>query len=213
MTSQFHRPFRTVEEIDAHKTLRIVEAVIRKLENIPESSAPPYQGHTTASLARHYISVIEITTDLGWGCPKAIRYMKHHAREASITAESFASNWKMNTAQGGVGGWNNLPLHASNMIKSLRTRIYPALIVCDAEFDPKKILRKKHLEIENAHLLKINSIKNKYECMRSHASSHTRKKIRELERNELQLILDSIVNEICDWESDLIEACRQVGFA
>ena len=212
MTSLFRRPLRTKEEISTHEALRRAEAVARKLENIPEPSAPPYQGHTTASLARHYALVIEITTDLGWGCPKALRYMKHHAREATLTAESFASNWELNTTQGGVGGWNNLPLHTAKMIKGLRTRIYPALTVCDAEFDPKKILRKRHLEIETTHLLRLNAIKCKYERMRSLASSHTRKKIRELERNELQIILDSIAKEICEWEKELNQACKEVGF-
>jgi hypothetical protein len=195
MTSPFQRPIRTQEEIVAHESHRITEAVIRKLENIPEPSVPPYVGHTTASLARHYTTVIKIKNDLGWGSSKALNDMKHHARQATITAKGFADTWKFNTAKGGVGGWNNLSSHAAKMIKGLRTRVYPSLAVSDAEFDPQKLLRKRHFEIENAH-----------------ACSASRKKIREMERRELQIVLNSMAKAIGEWEMELLNASKDAGF-
>lgn len=212
MTSPFQRPVRTQEEIVAHESHRLTEAVIRKLENIPEPSVPPYVGHTTASLARHYTTVIKIKNDLGWGSSKALNDMKHHARQATITAKGFADTWKFNTAKGGVGGWNNLSSHAAKMIKGLRTRVYPSLAVSDAEFDPQKLLRKRHFEIENSHLTKVIAISSTYKRLRTHACSASRKKIREMERRELQIVLNSMAKAIGEWEMELLNASKDAGF-
>lgn len=210
MTSPFHPPIRTAEEIAEHKAQRIAEAVARKLEGRPEPKMPSYQGSTPRSLAKHREMEIELTTDLGWGDPKAIVDMKHHAREARLTAESHACHWEMNTKRGGRGGWNNLSKHAIDMIAGLRSRIDPAIKVAEAEFDPDFILRDIYEAIESTHLDQVRGIKKKYDQMREGAGKYARSKIRKHEQADIQGVLNSSASAIRHWEAKLHGACPRV---
>lgn len=213
MTSPFHPPYRTDEEIAEHKALRTAEAVARKLEGLPEPKVPPYQGKTPQALTKHRELEIELTTDPSWGTPKALRDLKLHAREATSTAKAHARQWDISTERGGPGGWNNLPLRVEKMIKVLRTRINPVLKIEEAEFDKEQKLRRKYDEIESAHLNQVQSIKRKNDQMRDGAGQYARSKIRQLERKELQDVLDSMATAVREWESELNAACKDAGLA
>lgn len=208
----FSRPDRTASEITDHYALRCAENVARKLEGTPEPRVPAYTGHTSADLARHRELEIDITTDLGWGDPEAIRLMKHHAQEAARTAEAYASDWGLITFKGGVGGCNNLPKRAFEMIDSLRARVYPATYVASAEFDPSRMLQAKYRELELKHqdLVRVIELKNKE--LRSRASQYARARIRKNEREELQDVLDSLAENVRSWQVQLKKASKEVGF-
>lgn len=213
MTSLFHPPYRTDEEIAEHKALRTAEAVVRKLEGLPEPKVPPYQGKTPLDHARHRELEIDITTDLGYGDPKAIRLMKHHASEAVSTAAAHARQWEMNTEHGGSGGINNLFKHVTKMIEGLRSRANPVLKVAEAEFDPSHILRGRYNQIESVHLDQVQSLKRVYDQMRDGAGKYARSKIRPLERKELQDVLNSMAKAVCKWDAELNAACKEAGLA
>ena len=212
MTSLFHPPIRTAEEIAEHKAQRMAAVVARKLQGIPEPKLPPYLGKTPQEHAKYRELEIDIKTDLGYGDPEAFRLMKHHAREAASTAVAQAHQWEMSTVRGGVGGWNNLPKHATDMIKGLRSRIDPVLKVAEAEFDPSHVLRRKYDEIEAAHLDQVQKIQRKYDQMRDGAGNYARLKIRQQERNEIQKTLSSRASSVRDWEAAVLDAHRVAGF-
>jgi len=212
MNFPFHRPLRTEEEITEHKAHRVSEAVARILDGVSDPRMPYVQGHTDRSLIAHRELEIRTMTDHGWGDIKAILIMKHHAHEAVATAEAFASSWSFNTERGGPGGWNNLHIHVCRMIRTLRTRVDPALCVAEAEFDPEQILRRIYLEVEYSHLKKAETIKCKFDKLRSGATSHGRAKIRAQERRDFQCLLESMFNAVGTWENELINASRKAGF-
>jgi hypothetical protein len=212
MTSPFHPPIRTAEEIAEHKAQRTASTVARKLQGIPESKLPAYVGKTSQAHAKYRELEIDIRTDVGYGDHKAVRLMKHHAREAASTAEAQAHQWEMSTVRGGAGGWNNLPKHATDMIKGLRSRIDPVLKVAEAEFDPGHVLRTKYDVIEAVHLDRVQNIKRKYDQMRNGSGKYARSKIRQQESTEIQETLSSRASSVRDWELELHHAYRSAGF-
>ena len=212
MISPFRSPNHSPEESAEHKALRTAEAVARKLEGLPDPKPPPYVGKTSSALARHRIEEIDMTTDLGWGDPKAERLMKHHAREAVSTAANWARNWMHNTDKGGPGGVNNLPKYARTLIDGLKSRLAPALHVAEAEFDPDHHLRQKLTEITSDHLRQIDVIEEKYQPRHAAANSYGRKKLRDAQRVELGDVLTSHAESIEEWEKELLEGSREVGF-
>ena len=199
----FQRPIRTPEEIQEHKDMKLAEWVARKLEGLCDPTVPAYTGLTDADLARHRELVIAIRTDLGWHDPLADRLMRHHAQEAVRTIQGYARAWEMNTEKGGPGGWNNLPKHTRLMIDSLRPRIDPVLYVAEAEFDQKRIIRSEYQQIESKYKNAVDEIELKNQKIRVGATSYTRSKIRQRERNEIQEVLDSMAVDIKNWQEDL----------
>jgi hypothetical protein len=109
----------------------------------------------------------------------------------------------MNTEKGGPGGWNNLPKHTRLMIDSLRPRIDPVLYVAEAEFDQKRIIRSEYQQIESKYKNAVDEIELKNQKIRIGATSYTRSKIRQRERNEIQEVLDSMAVDIKNWQEDL----------
>lgn len=212
MTSPFPPPIRTAEEIAEHKAQRTASTVARKLQGIPEPKLPPYVGKTPQAHAKYRELEIDIKTDLGYGDPEAFRLMRHHAREATSTAEAQDRQWEMSTERGGVGGWNNLPKHATDMIKGLRSSIDPVLKVAEAEFDASHVLRKKYDEIESAHLEQVQNTQRKYDQMRDGAGKYARSKIRQQERIDLKETLSSRASSVRNWEAEVLDACRNAGF-
>lgn len=212
MTSLFRRNYHTDDEIARHKAERNAAKVARILEELPEPRAPELINTTTAAITRHRIQEIDITTDLGWGDPEAIRLMKHHAQEAARTAEAYASDWGLITFKGGVSGCNNLPKRAFEMIDSLRARVDPATYVASAEFDPSCVLQVNYQELELKHqdLVRVIELKNKE--LRSRASQNARARIRKNEREELQYVLDSLAADVRFWQVQLNKASKEVGF-
>lgn len=212
MTSPFHPPIRTVEEIAEHNAQRMAAVVARKLQGIPEPKLPRYLGKTPQEHAKYRELEIDIKTDLGYGDPEAFRLMKHHAREARLTAEAQACQWEMSAQLSGSGGWNNLPKQAAKMIKGLRSRIDPVLKVAEAEFDASHVLRGQYDEIESAHLDQVQNIQRKYDQMRDGAGNYARLKIRQQEGNEIQKTLSSRASSVRDWEAAVLDAHRIAGF-
>lgn len=212
MTSPFRRPIRTVEEIAEHNAQRLAAAVARKLQDIPEPKLPPYYGKTTQAHAKYRELEIDIKTDVGYGDPEAVRLMRHHARQASSTAEAQYCQWEMSTERGGPGGWNNLPKQATKMIMGLRSRIDPVLKVAEAEFDAGHVLRGKYDEIESSNLEQVQNIQRKYDQMRNGAGKYARSKIRQQERNEIQKTLLSRASSVRGWEAEVLDAHRSAGF-
>jgi hypothetical protein len=201
--NDFKRPTRTPEEIQEHKDLKLAEWVARKLEGLSEPTVPAYTGLTDADQARHRELEITIITDLGWRDPLADKLMRHHAREAVRTIQGYARAWEMNTEKGGPGGWNNLPKHTHMMIDSLRSRVDPVLYVAEAEFDHKRIIRSEYQKIESKYKNAVDAIELKNQKIRVFATSYTRSKIRQRERNEIQEVLDSMAVDIKNWQEDL----------
>jgi hypothetical protein len=150
--------------------------------------------------------------DVGWGDTTAIRLSQHHVRNAVSAINSYAHNWSFNTLRGGPGGWNDLGEAVTKMIKSLRTRTDPATHVAKAEFDPEGALGRTYDQIEVSHLDKIASIKQKCDQMREASSRGSRSRIRQLEINELQSVLDSMARSTEKWEISFNLACKEVGF-
>jgi hypothetical protein len=212
MTSPFHPPIRSIEEIVEHNAQRFAAAVARKLQGIPEPKLPPYSGKTPQAHAKYRELEVDIKTDVGYGDTEAFRLMKHHAYEATSTAEAQDRQWEMSTKLGGVGGWNNLPKHAIDMIKGLRSRIDPVLKVAEAEFDATQVLRRKYDEIESTHLEQVKNIQRKYDQMRDGAGKYARSKIRQWERTEIQETLSSRASSVRDWEAEVLDAYRSAGF-
>lgn len=198
MTSPFHPPYRTDDEIAEHNAQRIAAAVARKLQGIPEPKLPPYLGKTSQELAKYRELEIDIKTDVVYGDPEAFRLMKHHAREAKSTAEAQACQWEMSAQRSGSRGWNNLTKQAAKMIRGLRSRIDPVLKVAEAEFDASHVLRRKYDEIEAAQLDRLQSIKQKYDQMRDGAGKYARSKIGQQERTEIQETLSSRATSVRD---------------
>lgn len=211
MTSPFHSPYRTFEEIAEHKAQRTATAVARKLQGMPEPKLPPYVGKTPQEHAKYRELEIDIKTDVGFGDPEAARLMRHHARQATLTAEAQETQWGLNTERGGSGGWNNLPKQATKMIKGLRSRIDPILKVAEAEFDASQVLREKYDEIESVHLDQVQNIKRKYDHMRDGAGKYARSKIRQHERIAIQETLTSRASSVRDWEAEVLDAHRCAG--
>ena len=201
--NDFKRPIRTPEEIQAHKDLKLAKWVARKLEGLSEPTVPAYTGLTDADHARHRELEITIRTDLGWRDPLADRLMRHHAQEAVRTIQGYARMWGMNTEKGGPGGWNNLPKHTRLMIDSLRPRIDPVLYVAEAEFDPELIARGEYQQIESKYKNLIVAIEQRNQSLRSGASKYKRSKIRQVERAEIQVVLDSMSIDLGQWKDDL----------
>jgi|LauGreSuBDMM15SN_2_FD.fasta_scaffold16140_4 hypothetical protein len=199
----FFRPNRTSNEIDQHKAERLAEAVARKLQDLSAPVVPNFYGSTTSEHARHRELEITIRTDLGWGDPLAYSLMRHHAKEAVVSIKSFARNWTINTHKGGVGGWNNLPKHVNLMVDSLRARIDPAIFVAEAEFDPRQIFRTEYYQIESLYKCQVDLIGSKNQTRRIGASKYKRTKIRQEERVELQVVIDSFAEAIDEWQVNL----------
>ena len=102
MTSPFHPPIRTVEEIAEHKAQRTASTVARKLQGIPEPKLPPYVGKPPQAHAKYRELEIDIKNDFGYGDPEAARLMRHHAREAASIAEAQDRQWEMSTERAGT---------------------------------------------------------------------------------------------------------------
>jgi hypothetical protein len=212
MTSPFRRPIRSAVEVATHREQRLVEEVVRKLEGMPEPQAPKLIDTSNKGIADNRIQEIVLTTDLGWGDPNAVRLSQHHVRNAVAMIDNHADNWGFNTMRCGPGGWNDLGEAAAKMIKSLRARTDPATYVAKAEFDPDGALERTYDQIEVSHLNRIASIKQQCDQMREATSRGSRSRIRQLEINELQSVLDSMARSTEKWEISFNQACKEVGF-
>ena len=89
------------------------------------------------------------------------------------------------------------------MIDSLRSRVDPVLYVAEAEFDHKRIIRSEYQKIESKYKNAVDAIELKNQKIRVFATSYTRSKIRQRERNEIQEVLDSMAVDIKNWQEDL----------
>ena len=212
MKLPFRRPLHSAEEVAEHKALRLAEDVARKLEGLPEPRSPKLNDTTNKGIADNRIQEIDLTTDLGWGDPKAIWLSNHHVHNAVAAIDSHADNWSINTMRGGPGGWNNLTEPAAKMIKGLRTRIDPAIHVANAEFDPQGELGRMYDHIEALHLDKIDSIRKRGDEIRKGASKAARSKIRQGEIKELQGVIDSMASATHTWAINFSEARKEVGY-
>lgn len=206
----FNRPVRTIQEIQEHKALKLAELVARKLQGQCEPRLPPYTGKTYSDHARYREFEINLKTDLGWSDPLADKLMRHHANEAVRTIQGYARAWVMNTEKGGVGGWNNLPKHSRLMIDSLRSRIDPVLYVMEAELDPKHIARAEYQLIESKYKSLVDAIEERGKLLRVGASKHNRSKIRQVERAEIQEILDSMAKDLGHWRDELFDVSDNI---
>lgn len=208
--NDFKRPVRTIEQIQEHQAIKLAELVARKLEGLSEPSVPSFTGVTYSDHARHREFEIKLKTDLGWGDPLAERLMRHHANEAARTMKAYAEAWQLNTAKGGVGGWNNLPKQTRSMIGSLRARIDPVLYVAEAEFDPKHIARSEYQKIESKYKNLVDAVEQKNQALRMGASKHIRSKIRQAERAEIQEVLDSMARDLGQWRDELFSVSDNI---
>jgi hypothetical protein len=89
------------------------------------------------------------------------------------------------------------------MIDSLRSRVDPVLYVAEAEFDPRQVIRSEYQQIESKYKNAVDTIELKNQKTRIGATSYTRSKIRQRERNEIQELLDSMAVDIKNWQEDL----------
>lgn len=212
MKSPFLRPTHTAAERDEHELKKNASRIALILQGHPTVQVNNFfTGKTSSDLIKHRISEVNAKADLGWGEFEAIRLMKHYATKATSLSDGYACQWAHTADFANANGKNDLAARVIKQIQKLQECSEPALHIAEAEFDPRRVLRKKFKSIRNDHICRVRAIKQQYAPILKNAVGAERVVLHEKLKKEMQAILNSMAKETSLWSDSVFAACRQVG--
>lgn len=191
------RSLRTQVQNFELEASRISNKAARRLLNEEEPPDPYLEGHTTRAIIKFRIEQVRRCYNPLYYSNQPPRFlMLHHAEEALNDLDSYIQNW----------GWepnNQKSGHylrkAGRILIGLNERIFPAIEVAEAEFDPFKVLRQTYVTMQTKSLSKIDLTRNKVKCN----SKKHRDSVRQTEISESKSILQDFRDELSTWVATL----------